>query len=68
MPDYDAWARSVPDGRERWEFRRSTAVAQFHARQISDDCFRALLHGLGFRGALLKAEFGYHESNRNNPV
>ena len=64
MPDYDAWARSVPDGRERWEFRRSTAVAQFMARQISDDCFRALLFGLGFRGALLKAEFGYHEANR----
>jgi hypothetical protein len=65
MPDYDAWARAIdPDTRERWEFRRQTALALFYARQIGDDTFRGCLHALGFRGQLLKAEFDYHEANR----
>ena len=47
MPDYDAWANSVrtrdwQDSGEAWQFRLDTAIkAQFYAREISDDVFRA---------------------------
>jgi hypothetical protein len=40
--------------------KHAAAVAEFQARIISDDVFRATLFGLGFRGAALDCEFRYH--------
>jgi hypothetical protein len=70
MPDYDAYLRSKidPDAAALWDWRLGVAVAQYRATQISPVVFRAVLYGLGFRGALLDAEFNYHQSNRNDPV
>lgn len=39
--------------------KHAAAVAEFQARTISDDVFRATLFGLGFRGAALDCEFRY---------
>lgn len=43
----------------------TAAVAEFESRAISDDVFRALLFGLGFRGAALASEFRYRDDLRH---
>jgi hypothetical protein len=71
MPDYDAFARAISDPQgaaEIWRIKLDMAVKEFSARRMSDDVFRAVLFGLGFRGARLVDEFRYHESNRRPPV
>lgn len=45
--------------------KHAAAVAEFQARTISDDVFRAALFGLGFRGAALDCEFRYHADLRH---
>jgi len=42
----------------------TAAVAEFHARTVNDVVFRALLFGLGFRGAALACEFRYQDDLR----
>ena len=52
--------RHDPVGAVEIELAKHTAAAaEFRARTISDDVFRALLFGLGFRGAALASEFSY---------
>ena len=52
--------RHDPVGAVEIELAKYTAaVAEFHARTISDDVFRATLFGLGYRGAALASEFSY---------
>ncbi len=43
----------------------AAAVAEFHARTISDVVFRATLYGLGFRSAALASEFRYWDDLRH---
>ena len=45
--------------------KHAAAVAEFCARTISDDVFRALLFGLGYRGAALASEFRYRYDLRH---
>lgn len=40
------------------------AVAEFQARSISDDVFRASLFARGFRGSALMTEFSYQWDER----
>lgn len=45
--------------------KHAAAIAEFHARTISDDVFRATLFGLGYRGAALASEFRYRDDLRH---
>ena len=45
--------------------KHAAAVAEFCARTISDDVFRATLFGLGYRGAALASEFRYRYDLRH---
>lgn len=50
------------NGAEIWRAKMDIAVQQYQDGEITDDVFRALLYGLGFRGARLKDEFDYWKS------
>lgn len=55
------YMHSAPD---LWLEKMAQAERQFHAREISDDVFRAVLYAHGFRGARLADEFRYQDSLR----
>ena len=48
------------EARELWQLRYANACALFSRGKINVDVFRALLHGLGYRGAELRAEVNLH--------
>ena len=67
MPDFDHWRRQLADPQAVCEMRQikhDANVKAFHAREISDDIFRAYLHGEGHRGAELAALFRAHYQDR----
>ena len=49
---------------EIWRYKLDSAVAQFQAREISDDVFRACLYAAGFRHNALRDEFRYQDQIR----
>ncbi len=57
--------RSDPQGYAEIESAKlNTAIAEFHARTISDDVFLACLYARGFRGTRLAGEFRYQDQVR----